>query len=87
MELDLIGPLERSTPALTAMNSLEVVEECGVDVSQKFSLGLSFGEVECRKWVRETNATVVVKKPKMEEGPMPYCLQVMLTVFIGLNGY
>ncbi|KAH0470610.1 hypothetical protein IEQ34_000333 [Dendrobium chrysotoxum] len=87
MEFDLIGPLERSMPALAAINSLEVVEECGVDVSQKFSLGLSSGEVECRTRVRETDETVVVKKPKMEEGSMPYCLQVMPTIFIWPKGH
>ncbi|KAH0470306.1 hypothetical protein IEQ34_000029 [Dendrobium chrysotoxum] len=38
--------------------------------------------MECEKCVRETNEIVIVKKPKMEEGPMSYCLQVMLKVFI-----
>ncbi|KAH0470412.1 hypothetical protein IEQ34_000135 [Dendrobium chrysotoxum] len=60
---------------------------CGVDVMLELSLGLSSGKVECRKWARESNETVGVKKPKMEEGPMPYCLQVMPTIFIGLKGY
>ncbi|KAH0471076.1 hypothetical protein IEQ34_000799 [Dendrobium chrysotoxum] len=47
---------------------------CCVLISMKFSLGLSSSKVECRKWVREINETIVVKKPKMEEGPMPYYL-------------
>ncbi|KAH0470905.1 hypothetical protein IEQ34_000628 [Dendrobium chrysotoxum] len=33
----------------------------------ELSLRLSSGKVECRKWVRETNENVIVKKPKMEE--------------------
>ncbi|KAH0470722.1 hypothetical protein IEQ34_000445 [Dendrobium chrysotoxum] len=36
--------------------------------------------------VGETNETIV-KKPKMEEGPIHYCLQVIPTVFIGPKGY
>ncbi|KAH0470826.1 hypothetical protein IEQ34_000549 [Dendrobium chrysotoxum] len=116
-------PLERSATALAAFNSLELVEECGVDVmprvfigpkgycytymmpcwvsilmevignnlyeprdNSSFALetdGLSSREVKCRKWVRETIETVIVRKPKMEEGPMPYYLQVMPIVFIG----
>ncbi|KAH0470385.1 hypothetical protein IEQ34_000108 [Dendrobium chrysotoxum] len=40
------------------------------------SLGLSFGKVECKKWVKETNEIAIEKKPKIEEGPMFYCLQV-----------
>ncbi|KAH0470827.1 hypothetical protein IEQ34_000550 [Dendrobium chrysotoxum] len=69
------------------MESLEVVEVFGVEVRLELSLGLSSGKIECRKWVRETNEIVVVKKPKMEEGPMPYYLQVMPTIFIGTKGY
>ncbi|KAH0470820.1 hypothetical protein IEQ34_000543 [Dendrobium chrysotoxum] len=65
---------KRSATALAAFNLLELVEECGVDVSLKFSLGLSSGEVGCRKWVKETNKIVVVKKLKMAEGAMPYYL-------------
>ncbi|KAH0470418.1 hypothetical protein IEQ34_000141 [Dendrobium chrysotoxum] len=87
MEFDLIRLLERSASAPTAIDSLEVVEGCGVDVMLELSLGLSSGKVECRKWARESNETVGVKKPKMEEGPMPYCLQVMPTIFIGSKGY
>ncbi|KAH0471094.1 hypothetical protein IEQ34_000817 [Dendrobium chrysotoxum] len=87
MELDLIGLLEWSGLALAAMDSLEVMEECGVDVKLELSLKLSSGEVECIKRVRESNETIAVKKPKMEEGAMPYCLQVMPTVFIGPKGY
>ncbi|KAH0470711.1 hypothetical protein IEQ34_000434 [Dendrobium chrysotoxum] len=87
MEFDLIRLLEQSASAPTAIDSLEVVEGCGVDVMLELSLGLSSGKVECRKWARESNETVGVKKPKMEEGPMPYCLQVMPTIFIGLKGY
>ncbi|KAH0470494.1 hypothetical protein IEQ34_000217 [Dendrobium chrysotoxum] len=60
---------------------------CGVDVSLNFSLGLSSGKVECREWVRETNETIVVKKLKMEEGPMPYCLEVISMIFIGPKYY
>ncbi|KAH0470692.1 hypothetical protein IEQ34_000415 [Dendrobium chrysotoxum] len=71
---DNLRPSERTMSALAAINSLELVEECGVDDSLKFSLGLSSDEVECRKWVRETNEIIIVKKPKMEEGPMPYYL-------------
>ncbi|KAH0471156.1 hypothetical protein IEQ34_000879 [Dendrobium chrysotoxum] len=87
MEVDLIGPLERSVLAPTTMNLVEVVKECSVDVKLDLSLGLSSGEVECRKRVRVTNEIVVVRKPKMEEGQMPYCLQVMPKVFIGPKGY
>ncbi|KAH0470296.1 hypothetical protein IEQ34_000019 [Dendrobium chrysotoxum] len=87
MELDLIRPLERSAPALAMMDSLEVVEECCVDVMLELSLGLSSDEVECKKWVGETNETVIVKKPKIEEGPMPYCLKVISMVFIGPKDY
>ncbi|KAH0470996.1 hypothetical protein IEQ34_000719 [Dendrobium chrysotoxum] len=36
--------------------------------------GRRSSEVECIKWVRETNEAIIVKNPKMEEGPMPYCL-------------
>ncbi|KAH0471075.1 hypothetical protein IEQ34_000798 [Dendrobium chrysotoxum] len=80
------------------INLLELVEECGVDVSLKFSLGLSSSKVECKKWVREskveckkwvreTNETVIVKKSKIEEGQMPYYLHIMPTVIIGPKGY
>ncbi|KAH0470798.1 hypothetical protein IEQ34_000521 [Dendrobium chrysotoxum] len=86
-ELDLIGQLKWSAPALAAMDLPEVMEECCMDVWLELSLGLSSGEVECRKWVRETNENVIVKKPKMEEGPMPYCLQVMPIIVIGPKGY
>ncbi|KAH0470492.1 hypothetical protein IEQ34_000215 [Dendrobium chrysotoxum] len=87
MEVDLIGPLERSVLVPMTTNLLEVVKECGVDVKLDLSLGLSSGEMECRKRVRETNEIVVVRKPKMEEEQMPYCLQVMPKVFIGPKGY
>ncbi|KAH0470497.1 hypothetical protein IEQ34_000220 [Dendrobium chrysotoxum] len=76
-----------SVSALVAMDLLEVVKERGVDVKLELSLGLSSGEVECKKWVRETIEIVIVKKPKMEEGLMPYCLQVMPIVFIGPKRY
>ncbi|KAH0470900.1 hypothetical protein IEQ34_000623 [Dendrobium chrysotoxum] len=63
-----------SAQALAVIELLEVVEECGVEVRLELSLGLSSSEVKCRKWVRETDETVVVKNLKMEEGLMPYCL-------------
>ncbi|KAH0470940.1 hypothetical protein IEQ34_000663 [Dendrobium chrysotoxum] len=81
MELDLIGQLEQSAPAQAAIDSLEVVEECGVDVRLELSLGLSSSEVG------ETNEIIIVKKPIMKEGPMLYYLLVMLTIFIGPKGY
>ncbi|KAH0470381.1 hypothetical protein IEQ34_000104 [Dendrobium chrysotoxum] len=59
-----------SAQALAVIESLEVMEECGVEVRLELSLGLSSSEVECRKWVRETNEIVVVKNLKMEEGPL-----------------
>ncbi|KAH0470706.1 hypothetical protein IEQ34_000429 [Dendrobium chrysotoxum] len=78
---------KRSAPALAMMDSLEVVEECCVDVRLELSLGLSSDEVECKKWVGKTNETVIVKKPKIEEGPMPYYLKVISIVFIGPKYY
>ncbi|KAL0928478.1 hypothetical protein M5K25_000362 [Dendrobium thyrsiflorum] len=87
MELDLIGLLEQSASAPASMDSPVVVEDGGVGVRLELSLGFSSGEVESRKGARESNEAVVVKKPKMEEGPMPYCLQVMPKDFIEANGY
>ncbi|KAH0470495.1 hypothetical protein IEQ34_000218 [Dendrobium chrysotoxum] len=87
MQLDFIGPLERSVTASMMIFSLGVVEECGVDVRIELSLGLSSDKVECKKWERETNEIVVVKKPKMKEGPMHYYLLVMSTIFLGPKGY
>ncbi|KAH0470593.1 hypothetical protein IEQ34_000316 [Dendrobium chrysotoxum] len=75
-----------SVLALVAMGSLEVVEECGVDIKLEIFLGLSSGEVKCRKWVRESNEIVIVKKPKMQDRPMPYFLQVILINFIRPKG-
>ncbi|KAH0471093.1 hypothetical protein IEQ34_000816 [Dendrobium chrysotoxum] len=72
--LTVSGLLERSALAPAAIDSLEVVEGCGVGVRLELSLGLSSGKVECRKRVRESNEIVGVKKPKMEKGPMHYCL-------------
>ncbi|KAH0471029.1 hypothetical protein IEQ34_000752 [Dendrobium chrysotoxum] len=76
-----------SVPASVAMDLLEVVKECDVDVKLELSLALSSGEVECYKWVRVANEIIVMKKYKMEEGPIPYCLQIMLTIFVGAKGY
>ncbi|KAH0470438.1 hypothetical protein IEQ34_000161 [Dendrobium chrysotoxum] len=78
---------KRSVPTSVAMDLLEVVKECDVDVKLELSLALSSGEVECNKWVRVANEIIVMKKYKMEEGPMPYCLHIMLTIFIGAKGY
>ncbi|KAH0471008.1 hypothetical protein IEQ34_000731 [Dendrobium chrysotoxum] len=55
-----------SVPTPMLMDSLEVVKECGVDVKLELSLWLSSSEVEYRKWVREINETIIVKKSKME---------------------
>ncbi|KAH0470978.1 hypothetical protein IEQ34_000701 [Dendrobium chrysotoxum] len=55
-------------------NSSLALEIDSVDVKLELSLGLSSGEVDCRKRVTETIEIIVVKKPKMEEGPMPYFL-------------
>ncbi|KAH0470382.1 hypothetical protein IEQ34_000105 [Dendrobium chrysotoxum] len=69
------------------MDSPAVVEESGMDVRLELSLGLSFGEEGSRKRVRESNEAVEWKKPKMEEGLVPYGLQFMPVIFLGMNGY
>ncbi|KAH0471153.1 hypothetical protein IEQ34_000876 [Dendrobium chrysotoxum] len=64
-----------------------VVEDGGVDVRLELSLGLSSGEAEPRKRVKENNEVVIVKKPKIE-GLMPYVFHVPIFMeFVGNNVY
>ncbi|PKU75428.1 ninja-family protein 3-like [Dendrobium catenatum] len=87
MELDLTGRLEKRTVDTVAMDSPAVVEENGMDARLELSLRLSSGEVGSRKRVRESDEAVEAKKPKMEEGPVPYALQFIPVILQAPNGY